>query len=82
MTTYKKKTNFFETDEGVEIEQQLKDMAVNTLYNTESGYSANTNLYPDNVMSFVDKHKSYLVNHPNTDPNHYISNLRLMTRLK
>lgn len=82
MPNVKKKPGFLETAEGVEIEQALKRMALDSAYMTESSYSANSTLYPDNLISFVDKHLNYLRTHPAIDPRHYVSNLRLMTRLR
>ncbi|QQS18155.1 hypothetical protein IPL68_05985 [Candidatus Saccharibacteria bacterium] len=55
-------------------------MASDTTYITEAGYSPNSELYPNHVIPFVEKHLEYLRTHPTTDPQHYLSNLRLMTR--
>jgi len=78
----KKRTDFFETDEGQAFERSLKDMVSDTAYNTTSSYSANSELYPDHKISFVSKHKDYIFNHPATNPQQYLSNLRLMTRVR
>ena len=82
MSTYKKKPNFFETDEGREFIVMLRQMAADSTYNTNSSYSANSDLYPDHLISFVNKHIDYVRNHPAIDPQHYLANLRLMTRLR
>jgi len=82
MTTYNKKVKFLDSEEGLEVERILRTMAMDDSYNTESSYSANSERYPDNLIPFVDKHMNYLSTHPSTDPRHYISNLRLMTRVK
>ncbi len=82
MSTVKKRVNFFESLEGLEIKRILTVMALDTAYNTDSSYSANSELYPDNLIPFVAKHMSYLNAHPSTDPGHYVSNLRLMTRVR
>lgn len=82
MPTLKKRVNFFESTEGLEIKNTLMQMALDQAYNTESSYSANSETYPDNLIPFVAKHMSYLNAHPSTDPQHYISNLRLMTRVR
>lgn len=82
MPTYKKKPNFFETEEGVEFIETLRIMAKDKTYNTKSSYSANGELYPDNLIPFVNKHMEYLKNHPATNPQHYLANLRLMTRVR
>jgi hypothetical protein len=80
MAGYKRKNDYFTSEEGVEIAQLLSKMASDDSYNTEPSYSANSDLYPDNEISFVDKHISYLRTHPSIDPHHYLSNLKLMTR--
>ncbi len=77
-----KRTNFKESVEGIEVQRALRAMALDTTFNTMESYSANGILYPDHVISFVDKHMNYLNTHPNLDPNHYIANLRLMTRVR
>jgi hypothetical protein len=81
MPTYKKKPHFFDTAAGAAALQALQKMVADSAYATNAGYSANAALYPDNVISFVDKHMCYLRDHPATNPEHYISNLRLMTRV-
>jgi hypothetical protein len=82
MSTYKKKINFFETEEGAEFIQSLRRMVADATYNTKPSFSANTELYPDHLIPFVNKHIAYINSHPLTDPTHYLSNLRLITRLR
>ena len=65
-----------------EIEKQLKEIQHDLTYNTKSTYSANVNLYPDNKMPFVAKHLAYLKAHSALDPEQYIANLRLMTKIR
>jgi len=81
MPTYKKKSDFFQTEEGVEFIEQLKKIDADATYSTDASFSANTILYPDHRIPFVNKHIDYIKNHPSTDPQHYLSNLRLMTRV-
>jgi hypothetical protein len=81
MANVKKRINFYESEIGLQIEQILVEMTRDEKYNTAASYSANTNAYPDNSISFVNKHMNYLNNHPNINPDHYISNLRLLTKL-
>lgn len=81
MTAYKKPT-LFETPEGADIIDQLTLMASDSNYVTVASYAANSAQCPDNVRSFVEKHRDYLIAHPNTNPQQYISNLRLMTRIR
>jgi hypothetical protein len=76
-----KSTAFFTTSEvGIKAEQMLQAMMADASYNTVDSYSPNVDLYPGNVMSFAEKHLTYLRTHPTTDPVQYIANLRLMTR--
>ena len=80
MPTINKKSDFFDSEEGIKIKEALRLMAANDEYHTESSYSADIVNNPDNLISFVDKHLKYLRSHPTTNPWHYVSNLRLMTR--
>lgn len=82
MATLKKRVSFFESEEGVEVKQTLRRMAKDGAFNTESTYNANAEKYPDHLISFVEKHMHYLNTHPSIDPNHYLANLRLMTRIR
>lgn len=82
MPTLKKKSDFFETQEGIEVEKALRAMVEDSAFSTESSYSANAVIYPNNLISFVDKHMNYLKQHQNVNPTHYLSNLRLMTKIK
>jgi hypothetical protein len=75
-----RKTDFFDTEEGIKIIEKLRIMALDQDFNTDSSYSANSVLYPDNQIPFVEKHMRYLITHPAMDPDHYLANLRLMTR--
>lgn len=82
MSTFKRKVNFFESEEGLEIKRALATMESDTSYTTEAGYSANEIMFPDNHMPFVDKHMHYLSEHRNVNPQYYLSNLRLMTKVR
>lgn len=82
MPTLKRKINFFESEEGVRIKELLHLMSTDTKYNTRSSYIASGVDYPDNMIPFVDKHMNYLNTHPSLDPTQYLSNLRLMMRIR
>ena len=73
--------DFFTSLEGESAQTILESMVADAAYNTEPTYSANTTLYPDHLIPFVDKHMQYLSQHPAVQIDHYISNLRLITRL-
>lgn len=82
MPSYKKKSSFFETAEAAEIKAALQKMEADMAFNTLESYKANGELHPDNTISFTDKHMLYLSEHHDVDPQHYLANLRLMTRKK
>jgi len=82
MATLKRRVNFLESEEGLEVACSLRRMMTDEAYNTTSTYSPNSVLYPDHLVSFVDKHLSYLIAHPAITSQEYLSNLRLMTRLR
>lgn len=82
MATVNKRPRFFETDEGLQIENMLRAMEKDTSYNTESTYVADGVQFPDHILSFMDKHKRYILANPAIDPRSYVANLRLKTRLR
>ena len=82
MANVKTRTGFAETEKGKEIRHKLWLLTEDNQYNTSSSYSANELLYPDNLMPFIDKHMNYLINHPMLDPDTYMSNIKLLTRLR
>ncbi|GAC1387510.1 MAG: hypothetical protein NVS1B7_0800 [Candidatus Saccharimonadales bacterium] len=82
MPTLKKRVSFFDSPEGLEVKDALLTMVADNLYFTDSSYSANSIQHPDHLVNFVDKHMNYLNTHPSIDPEHYVSNLRLITKLR
>jgi hypothetical protein len=74
------RTGFLESPEGIDIIRTLRMMMEDSAFNTPDTYSSNNIDYPDNMMPFVDKHLKYLNAHPKLNPNHYIANLKLMSR--
>jgi hypothetical protein len=82
MATFKKRSDFLESEEGRNIRSQLQRMALDNTYNTAATYSSNSLQYPDNLMSFVDKHMNYLNVHPKVEASQYLANLQLMTRIR
>lgn len=82
MPTLHKRTNFSESELGLQIKNLLEAMTADLKFNTVSSYSPNAELYSDNLMPFVDKHMNYLVTHPAINPQEYLANLRLKTRLR
>lgn len=82
MYSTKKKYNALDSEKIAEIERQLQQMEADKSFKTESSYSANITTYPNNLIPFVDKHMAYLKQHQNLNPQQYLSNLRLMTRMR
>ena len=82
MGTFKKKISFRDSETGALIKKALRHMETDNAYFTKSMYNSNESLYPDHDMSFVEKHMHYLHTHPNVNPQQYLSNLRLMTRVR
>jgi len=61
---------------------ELQALLENNAYHTSPGYSINTTDYPDHVVPFIEEHINYLKRHPQIDPAHYLSNLRLMLKIQ
>ena len=82
MRAIDRKEEFITSSAGIESADTLKEMVLDPTYNTLPSYSTKIDLYPNNLMPFFDKHMKYLSEH--TDINHelYLSNLRLMTRIR
>jgi hypothetical protein len=62
------------------VREKLMAMVQDPAFKIEPSYTANSDLYPNNLMPFIDKHMEYLLQHPSVDVEHYIRNLRLMYR--
>lgn len=77
-----KSTAFLDSQAGITAKQTLIEMDQSDEYKTDSSYSSNLADYPDSQIPFVDKHIYYLSTHMTVNPDHYIANLRLMTRLR
>jgi len=60
----------------------LRSMEADAAFNTQSSYIADTLNFPDNTLSFIEKHKRYILANPALDPRLYVANLRLKTRLR
>lgn len=61
-----------------EVTKRLQALVDSPSTITRTSYSPNTALYPDNRMSFVQRHIAYLRSHKNVDPEQYLSNIKLM----
>ena len=69
-------------EEEQTIREALRQMVLNSSYNTTPGFTANSAAYPDGLMPFVDKHMRYLDANPKLDAYMYLANLRLKTRIR
>lgn len=65
-----------------EIITELQALVQDDSYHTEPGHSIDTITYPDNNVPFIESHIGYLHKHPQVDPKHYLSNLRLMLKVR
>jgi hypothetical protein len=70
---------FFDSEVAAVAKTELKLMAKDPRYNTQGTFSAK---YTGHVMPFVERHMKYLSEHPKLDAQHYLSNLKLMTKIK
>lgn len=70
---------FLESQEGVSAYQELIKMVDDTNYNTASTFSPSAQ---DGNLAFIDKHMNYLCAHLNVNTAHYLSNLRLITKVR
>lgn len=71
------KVQFYASEDAMLIRQELEQMVDNPLYSTKTFYTT-----AEVDQSFVDKHMTYLSNHPKLKPAEYLSNLRLMTKAR
>lgn len=75
------KASIIQLLQDARVREKLQAIEKDTsLHKIKTTYSANTDLYPDNQMPFVDKHYDYLLKHPDVDPDQYLANLRLMLK--
>lgn len=70
---------FLKSEEGIAAYQELLKMVEDDSYNTESTFSPS---HSEGNLPFIDKHMEYLCNHLNVKTEHYLSNLRLITRVR
>lgn len=58
----------------------LLEMENDDRYNTAPRYVVDTEKYPDNMITFSQRHLEHLRKFPDINPHQYISNLKLMTK--
>ena len=69
---------YLKTDTAKNVRKELEAMFANPMYSTESSYSPSS----EDRVTFVNKHMHYLSMHQKINPEHYLSNLRLMTKVR
>lgn len=67
---------FFASEQCDEAREQLQAIVDSGQYDTQSSY------YAASSFSFIERHLNYLSLHPNLGIHGYISNLKLMTRIR
>lgn len=77
MSVLVNRQKFFDSDEAKAVRILLEEMATDPAFNTQSVYAA----YSSIDVTFVERHMKYLGDHQKVSPKHYVSNLRLMTRI-
>lgn len=82
MATTRTKIDYFNSEEGTRIRQALLTMERDISYHTNAGYSANAAAFPTHEVPFVQKHLMYLNDHQNVNADGYLSNLRLMLKVR
>ena len=65
-----------------DILDALKLMVEDPSYHTKPGYNVDEETYPDNKIPFLEEHVNYLKKHPQVNPEHYLSNLRIMLKVR
>ena len=78
MRTTLSQQKFLDSDVATEVRAELERMEADNMYNTQPIYAATM----VEAKTFVAKHMDYLCERPKLDPQQYLANLRLMTRIK
>lgn len=68
--------------EESQVREALFMMLSDNSLKTEAGYTADEEMYPNHQAPFVEKHMSYLKNHPKVNPKDYLSNLKIMIKIR
>lgn len=69
---------FLNSELADSLRAELRSMVDDPQFNTRSTYSPSSD---GDTLEFVEKHMTYLSKHLTLNPQHYLSNLRLMTRI-
>jgi hypothetical protein len=69
---------YLKTDVAKTVSAELEAMVDNPVYKTDSSYTPSS----EDRISFVNKHLRYLSTHQKLNYQQYLSNLKLMTKIK
>lgn len=81
MPVNKQRVDFLNSQAASDIKAELSKMAKSPKYNTEDSYTCSNAAHPDGKITFVEKHLQYIASHQDTNPSHYLANLKLKTRI-
>ncbi len=70
---------FIKSEEGRAVYDELTKMVNDESYNTVSTFSPSAE---NGNLLFIDKHMSYLCSHLGVNSSQYLSNLRLITKVR
>lgn len=76
MAISQSRQNFLDSSDAEAVREILIDMTKSSVYKTT------TSLGVDDPKQFVEKHLDYLSLHTNIDPEQYLSNLRLKSKIR
>jgi hypothetical protein len=77
--TTQRAKDFLTSEEGVAAHADLLEMENDKNYNTVSSYSPSSE---NGVLLFIDKHMNYLSTHSGVNVAQYVSNLKLITKIR
>jgi hypothetical protein len=77
--TTQRAKDFLTSPEGVAAQADLEEMERDKGYKTVATYSPASE---NGHLSFIDKHMNYLSSHTGVNASQYVSNLRLITKIR
>lgn len=78
MSSLVSRQQFLKSEEAETLRKELQNMVKDPNYNTYVRYS----LVTTNGSQFVNKHMAYMANHLQMNHRQYVSNIKLMTKLR
>ena len=78
MSSLVSRQQFLKSEEADSLRKELQDMVKDPGYNTYVRYS----LITSDGSQFVNKHMAYMASHLQMNHRQYVSNIRLMTKLR